>query len=131
MAARRPDAHGVTSCLPEPSLLDGSTVSSAGKTFTLSETIVAAVQTAAQFALLEIGKMTKSEAKKITQLFNSIIVWGGIAEREVQNEPIDLDRFYLAARRHNEAAGDLLKMGIVIPQFVSPYLENENAKISA
>ena len=75
--------------------------------------------------------MTKAESKKITQLFNSIIVWGGIAEREVQNEQIDLGRFYLAARRHNEAARDLLEMGIVIPQFVSPYMEQENAEISA
>jgi len=75
--------------------------------------------------------MTTEEAAKISALINSIIVWGGMAERMVAADNIILDRFDRAVRCHNQAADELIRMGIKVEKFTTLYMEQDNAKINA
>jgi len=75
--------------------------------------------------------MKPTEANKISALINSIIVWGGMAEKAVQVDPVDIKKFELAVSRYNKAADELIDMGIAVYKFSYPYLEQDNAKINA
>lgn len=71
--------------------------------------------------------MTVEEANKISELVNSIIVWGGMVDRMMATGPIDIEKFDLFAKRHNDAANNLLEMGIVVVQFGNQETEKNNA----
>jgi hypothetical protein len=50
-----------------------------------------------------------------------------MVDRMMATGPIDVEKFDLFARRHNEAASKLLEMGIVVAQFGNQKTEQNNA----
>jgi hypothetical protein len=61
--------------------------------------------------------MTTEEAEKISKLINTIVVWDGVVQRMIAARQYDHDRYTSAVRWHNQAADELIEMGINVVKF--------------
>jgi hypothetical protein len=71
--------------------------------------------------------MTTEEAEKISNLINSIVVWGKIVDRMVATQTIDAERFDRAVSAHNRSADELKEMGINVVKYPMFYNGEKNA----